>query len=165
MLDRAFGRAKRCILVFLNGGPSHIDTWDMKPGAPQEVRGELKSIATNVPGIPVCELLPHMAEQVDRIKIVRSVTHSCPVHTTGVYTMLTGVQHATPAVDQTRALPSDHPHLGSSFAKWRGWKNHLPPFVSLPMLFRAPPVTGIWAGQNAGFLGRRTIPSWCRETN
>jgi hypothetical protein len=157
-LDRAFGRAKRCILVFLNGGPSHIDTWDMKPNAPLEVRGELQSIATNVPGIPVGELLPQLARHVDRLKIVRSVTHSCTVHTSGVYTMLTGVPHATPTVDQTQALPGDHPHLGAIYSKWRGWKDHLPPFVCLPTLFRAPPVTGIWPGQNAGFLGRRYDP-------
>jgi len=72
--------------------------------------------------------------------------------------MLTGVQHATPMIDQTQALPDDPPHLGSIFAHWHGWRRHLPPFVSLPMLFRAPPVTGIWPGQNGGFLGRRFDP-------
>ena len=56
--DRSFGRAKRCILVFLNGGPSQLDTWDMKPNAPAEVRGELKPISTSVPGIQASELLP-----------------------------------------------------------------------------------------------------------
>src|SRR5262245_61212633 len=55
-----FGRAKRCILVFLNGGPSQLDTWDMKPGAPVNVRGELRGIRTRVPGIQVSELLPRM---------------------------------------------------------------------------------------------------------
>ena len=154
----SFGRAKRCLLVFLNGGPSHIDTWDMKPHAVAEVRGELQPIATSAPGIQTCELLPRLAQQANRLKIVRSVSHSCSVHTTGVYTMLTGVQHATPVVDQTQALPADHPHLGSIFARHRGWQNHLPPFVCLPMLFRAPPVTGIWPGQNAGFLGQRYDP-------
>ncbi len=157
-VDKTFGRAKRCILVFLNGGPSHLDTWDMKPNAAAEVRGELTSIETSVPGIRTCELLPQLAQHVDQLKIVRSVSHSCSVHTTGVATMLTGVQHATPNVDQTRALPDDPPHLGSIFSSWRGWKNHLPPFVSLPTLFQAPPVTGIWPGQNAGFLGRRHDP-------
>lgn len=157
-LDRSFGRAKRCILVFLNGGPSHIDSWDMKPNAPREIRGELASIATNVPGIATCDLLPQLARHVDQFKIVRSVTHSCTVHTTGVCTMLTGVQHATPTVDQTMALPSDPPHLGAIYSKWRGWNEHRPPFVSLPMLFRAAPVTGIWPGQNAGYLGRRFDP-------
>jgi hypothetical protein len=154
----SFGRAKRCILVFLNGGPSQLDLWDMKPDAPAEVRGELKPIATSVPGIQISELLPLLARQVDRFKIVRSVTHPCSVHTTGVYTMLTGTIHGTPLVDQTRTLPEDHPHLGSILAKWRGTGDGLPTFVTLPRLFEAPPVDGIWPGQNAGFLGRRYDP-------
>ncbi|MEZ6072845.1 MAG: DUF1501 domain-containing protein [Pirellulales bacterium] len=155
----SFGRAKRCLLVFLNGGPSQLDTWDMKPEAPAEVRGELKPIATNVPGIQCSELMPLLSQQVDKFKLVRSVTHPCSVHTTGVYTMLTGTVHATPKVDQTRALPEDRPHLGSIVARWRGdGRDELPPFVTLPTLFEAPPVEGIWAGQNAGFLGRRYDP-------
>jgi hypothetical protein len=156
--DQTFGRAKRCILVFLNGGPSQLDTWDMKPDAPAEVRGELKPIATNVPGIHASELLPLMAQQVDKFKIVRSVTHPCSVHTTGVYTMLTGTIHPTPNVDQLRALPEDHPHLGSIVAKWRAGGGEVPPFVTLPTLFEAPPVDGIWPGQNAGLIGRRYDP-------
>jgi hypothetical protein len=154
----SFGRAKRCILVFLNGGPSQLDLWDMKPDAPAEVRGELKPIATNVPGIQISELLPLLARHVDKFKIVRSVTHPCSVHTTGVYTMLTGTIHGTPLVDQLRALPEDHPHLGSIVARHRGSSGGLPPFVTLPKLFEAPPVDGIWPGQNAGFLGRRYDP-------
>ena len=154
----SFGRANRCILVFLIGGPSQLDLWDMKPDAPAEVRGELKPFATKVPGIQISELLPLLARQVDKFKIVRSVTHPCSVHTTGVYTMLTGTIHATPLVDQLRALPEDHPHLGSIVARFRGTRGGLPPFVTLPKLFEAPPVDGIWPGQNAGFLGRRYDP-------
>ena len=156
--DPSFGRAKRCLLVFLNGGPSQLDTWDMKPHAPADVRGELQPIPTNVPGIDICELMPLLAQQADKFKIVRSVTHPCVVHTTGVYTMLTGSIHPTPAVDQIRVSPEDHPHFGAVFAKWQGWRQGRPPFVSLPRIFRAPPVEGIWAGQNAGFLGRRYDP-------
>lgn len=154
----SFGRAKRCLFVFLNGGPSQLDFWDMKPGAPVEIRGELTPIPTNVAGIQVSELLPLTARQIDKFKIVRSVTHPCSVHTTGVYTMLTGTVHRTPKVDQTQALPNDHPHLGSIYARSKGWRDGVPPFVTLPTLFRAPPVSGIWAGQNAGFLGRRFDP-------
>jgi uncharacterized protein (DUF1501 family) len=152
--ERSLGRAKRCILVFLNGGPSQLDTWDMKPDASAEVRGELKPIATSVPGTHVSELFPGVARHIDKLKIVRTVTHTASVHTTGVYTMLTGTYHATPKVDQTRAMPTDHPHLGSIVSRHHGWQTSLPPFVSLPMLFQAPPVDGIWPGQNAGFLGR-----------
>jgi len=156
--DATFGRAKRCIFVFLNGGPSQLDTWDMKPGAPANVRGELRPIQSNVPGIHVSELLPRMAAIADRYKIVRSVTHQATVHTTGVYTMLTCTYHATPQVDQTQTKPTDHPHLGAVLARWRGGQRGMPPFVALPALFRAPPVDGIWPGQTAGFLGRRFDP-------
>src|SRR5579883_667634 len=154
-----FGRARRCILVFLNGGPSQLDTWDMKPDSPiADVRGELRPIPTKVPGIHVSELLPRLAAVADRYKIVRSVTHDASVHTTGMYTMLTGTYHATPKVDQTHIRPTDHPHLGAIYARWRGWRGGIPPFVALPTLFRAPPVDGIWPGQTAGFLGRRFDP-------
>lgn len=130
----------------------------MKPDAPAEIRSELRPIATSVPGVQVSELFPLVAQQIDKVKIVRSVTHDASVHTTGVYTMLTGSLHATPQVDQTRATSQDHPHLGSITAFGRPPLSALPPFVSLPTLFQAPPVEGIWPGQNAGFLGRRNDP-------
>src|SRR5262245_58292205 len=73
--DASFGRAKRCVLLFLTGGPPQHDTWDLKPQAPAEVRGELQPIATNVPGIEVSELFPLLAGQADNFCVVRSVTH------------------------------------------------------------------------------------------
>jgi len=129
----------------------------MKPDAPAEIRGELQPIATNVPGLRVSELLPKVAMLADRYKVVRSVTHTASVHTTGVYTMLTGTYHRTPTVDQTRIEPQDHPHLGAVYAS-QSLKTAAPPFVCLPTLFRAPPVEGIWPGQTAGFLGRKYDP-------
>src|SRR5262245_53506128 len=93
MLDRSFGRARRCVLLFLTGGPPQLDTFDMKPLAPIEVRGELKPIPSCVPGIQVAELLPRLASQTDKYCIVRSVTHADTVHTSAGYTMLTGVRH------------------------------------------------------------------------
>lgn len=153
-----FGRAKRCLQVFLNGGPSQLDSWDMKPDAPAEIRGELQPIATSVPGVQVSELFPLVAQQIDKVKVCRTVTHEASVHTTGVSTMLTGVLHPTPTVDQTRATPNDPPHVGSIVAQQLGSRSSLPPFVSLPTLFEAPPVEGVWPGQNAGFLGRRFDP-------
>src|SRR5438067_1037810 len=70
-----FGHAKSCILLFLFGSPSQHDTFDPKPDAPDEVRGELKPIATNVPGMDICELFPKLARLADRTTIVRSLTH------------------------------------------------------------------------------------------
>src|SRR5262245_32335357 len=69
-----------CVFIFLFGGPSHIDLWDMKPGAPEEIRGEFRPIATRVPGIQLCEHLPLMAARMDKFCLVRSMTHEMPVH-------------------------------------------------------------------------------------
>ena len=131
-----FGRAKNCLLVFLNGGPSQLDTWDMKPNAPAEVRGELQPIATSVPGIQASELLPLLAGQVDKFKIVRSVTHEDTEHTTSMCTMLTGTYHPRPKIAQIAATQADHPHLGAIYAKSQTHSEHLPPFVTLPTLFQ-----------------------------
>ena len=80
-----------CILLFLVGGPSHLDTWDLKPAAPSEVRGPFRPIATNVPGVHVCEHFPRMARMADRYAIVRSVHHrEAPIHETGHQLMQTG---------------------------------------------------------------------------
>src|SRR5207249_8783142 len=84
-------RADSCILVFLDGGPSHLDMWDMKPEAPAEIRGEFRPIATTVPGVRLCEHLPRLARQMHRCTLVRSVTHSVNNnHGSAVYTALTG---------------------------------------------------------------------------
>src|SRR5262245_40642456 len=88
--DATFGAAKRAVLLFLTGGPPQHDTWDMKPGAPENIRGELKPIATSVPGIQISELFPRLASRIDKLRIVRSVSHHDTVHTSAGYTMLTG---------------------------------------------------------------------------
>ncbi|HEY2157145.1 MAG TPA: DUF1501 domain-containing protein, partial [Isosphaeraceae bacterium] len=75
-----FGRAKSCILIYLFGGPSHIDIWDMKPAAQAEVRGEFRPAATAVPGLHITELLPLVARQARRFSLVRSMTHSALNH-------------------------------------------------------------------------------------
>ena len=73
---RTATRSDACILIFLNGGPSHLDMWDMKPDAPQEVRGEFKPIATSLPGVQFGEHLPKLARHMHRCTLVRSVHHS-----------------------------------------------------------------------------------------
>ena len=79
--------------MFLTGAPSHLDTFDPKPDAPAEIRGEFKPIATNVPGIRIGELLPSLARQAHHYRIVRSVTHRDGTHTSAGYEMLTGMPH------------------------------------------------------------------------
>src|SRR5438067_12242276 len=90
---KSFGRAKSCILLFLYGSPSQLETFDPKPDAPVEVRGELRSIRSSLPGCDVNELLPHVARVMDKVTVVRSVKHPYPIH---------GVAYATtgaPAID------------------------------------------------------------------
>src|SRR5262245_23433473 len=76
----AFARAKRCLLLFLTGGPPQHDTWDMKPDAPAQIRGELRPISTSVPGIQISELFPKLSGKIDKLRIVRSVSHADTVH-------------------------------------------------------------------------------------
>ena len=161
-MTRTFGRAKQCLLVFLWGGPSQLDMWDLKPDAPQEVRGELSAIATNVPGIRISELLPLTARHADKYKIVRSVTHTDRIHSTGAYTMLTGVPDPGANVKDRLPTPEDHPHIGAIYSKWRnsGGPNsgsQLPPFVALPTTI-ALDNGDVIPGQTGGFLGRRHDP-------
>lgn len=147
-----FGRAKRCLLVWLFGGPSQLDTFDMKPDATKEVRGPLKSISTNVEGIRVSELLPLTAQHADKYKIIRTVTHEHGEHSAGLYTMATGTPFPRPAAAPQSASSEDHPHLGSIYAKRFGWREGLPPFVSMPGIISGSGA-GRWPGQGAGFLG------------
>src|SRR5262245_43645254 len=90
------GAARRCLFLFLTGGPPQHDTWDPKPGAPADIRGELAPIATSVSGIRFSELFPKLAASATRLRTVRSLTHSDTVHTTAGYALLTGLTHPRP---------------------------------------------------------------------
>src|ERR1700674_5222488 len=79
------GRARSCILIYLLGGPPHLDMWDLKPDAPAEIRGPFKPIASKVPGLLVCEHLPKLAQTADRYALVRSVSHNNNNHTPMIY--------------------------------------------------------------------------------
>ena len=121
--DRA--RERNCILLFLVGGPSQLDTWDPKPNAPSHIRGPFRPIQTNVPGIQICEHFPRMARMADRYAIVRSVHHeAAPVHETGQQLMQTG--HLFQG-------GQEYPHYGAVVSHLRGnGRDGLPPFVILP---------------------------------
>ena len=95
---------RSCILIFYYGGPSHLDTWDMKPNAPREVRGEFRPIATSVPGIQVSEHLPHSARVVDRLAIVRSLHHPMTNHNAAAFAALSG---RSPAKGDLELLGND----------------------------------------------------------
>src|SRR5438067_6262747 len=127
-----FGSAKRCILLFMSGGPPQQDTFDLKPDAPAEIRGEFKPIKTNVPGIEISEMFPKLARQADKYAIVRSVSHDSNIHTVGAHAMLTGNNYPKPAAGEIGASPSDYPHYGAVLTHLRHGNPRVPSFVALP---------------------------------
>ncbi len=152
----SFGRAKRCLMLFMWGGPAHQDLWDMKPDAPDSVRGEFQPIGSNVPGINICEHLPQIARQMDKIALVRSVTHADNNHSTSAHWMLTGHKHRLSA-ENFGASPSDFPHIGSVISKLAPGDSRLPTFVSLPELI-ATTAGAVVPGQSGGVLGKQYDP-------
>lgn len=115
------------IQVFMGGGPSHIDTVDMKPDAPAEIRGEFRPIATRVSGIQVCEHLPHLAAAMGRVAIVRSVAHGTASHLPASHWMMTGYE---PAPSTTTNV---NPSVGALVARLRGSNvSGMPAYVSIP---------------------------------
>jgi hypothetical protein len=149
-----FGKARACILVFNYGGPSHLDTLDLKPDAPREIRGEFKAIATRVPGVSITEHLPRLAALAHRYTIVRSMTHRDNDHAIGAYLALTGYSH--PKHDilgiEPPASPQDMPALGSVLSKVRPADRPIFPYVTLGDLRHFGNNDSM--GQNAGCLGK-----------
>lgn len=138
-----------CIVLYLLGGPSHIDTWDPKPEAPVDVRGPFRPIRTNVPGIHIGEHFPRMARMAHRYALVRSVYHrEAPIHETGHQLVQTGrlSRHGV-----------EHPSLGSVLARIKGPRSALPPYVVLPHALGNTGVN-VSRGQGAGYLGESYEP-------
>ena len=154
--SRTFGKAKRCILLYLWGGPPHQDTFDPKPDAPVEVRGEFRPIATNVPGIDVCDHLPLISRHADKYTIIRSLTHDDGDHIAVVHDMMTGNRYlrTDPIVTARR---TDHPNYGAVLGKLKPRMNGLPEYVQLPCLLQSNSGKVI-PGQNGGFLGKSHDP-------
>ncbi|MFK8111227.1 MAG: DUF1501 domain-containing protein [Rubripirellula sp.] len=147
-------RAKACIFLFMWGGPSQLDTFDMKPNAPAEVRGEFKPIATKVPGIQICEHFSQLATMTDKLSIVRSLTHDDPAHLSSGHATLTGQLAPVLKSDADPPSAKDSPHLGSLVSKLRPNANGLPSFVAMPWKAFHPAAPGGEApGQHGGWLG------------
>lgn len=153
------GRAKSCILLFMWGGPSQIDTFDPKPNAPAEVRGPFQPIPTNVPGIEFSEHVQQLARHADKLCVIRSLTHDDPAHLSSGHTTLTG---QLPPVNKSDAEPPserDSPHVGCVMSRLRPCQTGLPSFVTLPWLALHPAAPGGRApGQHGGWLGRQYDP-------
>lgn len=148
-------RARACILLFMDGGPSHLDLFDLKPEAPQEIRGPFGSIPTTVPGTHVCEHLPRVARQMHRLVQVRSVRHAEMVHDPAVYQTLTGRRHQNTGGD-LKVDAGDFPQMGTVFGKVDPTPSVMPKVIELPETMKMG--ARILPGQNAGFLGKTHDP-------
>ncbi len=144
-------KAKACIVLFMWGGPAQQDTWDPKPDAPVEYRGEFKPIATRVPGLRICEHLPMLAQRADKLAVIRSMTHNDVDHTSATHFLLTGKDRPNRAAP----LEDDWPNYGAMMSFLGRGKGPLPPFVSMmPVVPNgAPRFIELSHGQGAGFLG------------
>jgi len=155
-IARPKAKAKSCLLIFMDGGPSHLEMWDLKPEAPVEVRGEFKPIQSSVPSLTVGELLPLTAKQMHHFAQVRSVRHGVNDHNAGAYYMLTGKYPAEGSKLVVADSPQNFPPFGAVAAKVRPIDRPIPAFVHLPE-FQWNNGVDI-AGQSAGFLGARYDP-------
>ncbi len=156
-LSRSFGQAKNIIFLWLQGGPPQHETFDPKPDAPAEIRGEFAAIQTNIPGVRFSELLPRTAARADKLAVVRSMCTNNDLHDASGYWVLTGYPYTG---QQSRQIsPTDWPYLGSVIKRLKPSET-------------APGFTTVWlpdvmrlndnvmpAGQTAGFLGAACEPN------
>jgi len=142
-------KAKACIFIFLEGGPSQLDMWDLKPDAPAEVRGPYKPIATSVPGTRICEHLPLCAKVAHKYTIVRSHSHNDNGHNTGYHYVMTGYKADFP--DGNTRVPNNHlyPSIGSIVSRELGPRTTLPPYINMPHMM---------SGGGPGFYGSEHAP-------
>lgn len=156
--SEVFGKARSCIVLFLMGGPPQHSTWDPKPQAIAEIRGQYGPMETVVPGIQIAELFPRCAQRMDRIALLRAVSTGDNAHSSSGYAMLTGVPHLPLNVENANpGAPNDWPSLGAVVQHLTTGRQLLPAAVRLPHhIFNTDQST--WPGQDAGFLGRNSDP-------
>jgi hypothetical protein len=156
-----FGKAKHVILCYLQGGPSHIDLWDPKPDAPDNVRSDFKPIDTVLPSVQFTELLPQLAQVLDKTTLLRAVSYT-PVglfnHTAAIYQMMTGytADKVSPSGQLEPPSPKDFPNYGCHIIKAKPPEVPMLPYVMLPRPLQESGVIG--KGGTAGFMGRAYDP-------
>jgi hypothetical protein len=152
-------RAKSVIFLFQWGGPSQLDTFDMKPDAPDGVRSPYRPISSSVPGMPLCELLPRMSYCMDKVTLIRTMTHTMKNHASAGYYAITG--HEPPSDDQRlRDSLSLFPAYGSVVDRLAPTGNAIPTFVAYPHVIRDGSIV---PGQHASFLGKAHDPLFFAE--
>lgn len=153
-----FGRAKSCIVMCFLGGPPQHETWDPKPNAPAEVRGELQPIQSNVPGILVGDLMPRTAQHLDKIAVLRAMATNDSSHSSSGYYMTTGYPHVPVGAENARpGKPNDWPSVGALVKRVVPQRGGLPAAITLPEQ-SANDGNLTWPGQDAGFLGQAADP-------
>jgi hypothetical protein len=150
-------KRKACIYVFLTGGLSQQDSFDMKPHAPGDVRGEFQPIATRTTGVQICEHLPMLATRSERWSLVRSLTHPFNEHFEGHMVMLTGRTQLPPGFRAGQPTPTDWPSIAAVAGDAKTSKGELPSAVVLPEILKNPSGR-IASGQFAGIMGARRDP-------
>lgn len=152
----SFGKAKNCIILYLSGGPAQLDTFDPKPDAPEDIRGEFKTIPTSLTGVRFSELLPLSAKWMDRSALVRTMYHDHNDHGRGSYWMFTGYPYLGSVSDVNSMSRADMPHMGAVVAKHAPGPGPMFPFAIVP--HRMDVAGGRRAGQFAGSLGGKFDP-------
>ena len=156
-----WGQAKSVIMIYLQGGPSHLDLWDPKPDAPDNVRSIFKPIPTKIPGVNFTELLPKLAKVNDKFTMMRSVSYTPKGlfnHTAAIYQMMTGytTDKVSPSGQLEPPSPKDFPNFGSNIIRIKPTSEPMLPFVMLPRPLQESGVVG--KGGTAGFLGKAYDP-------
>jgi hypothetical protein len=159
----ATGRERSAIYIFLSGGLAQHDSFDMKPEAPTEVRGEFKPIDTNTPGLQICEHLPQLAQRSHLWALCRSLSHPSNDHSAGHHIMLTGMTPLPPGFNPSVPMPGDWPSMAAVAGAVTQPRNNLPPAVVLPekLIHNS---RRIIPGQFAGIMGPRRDP-WFIEAS
>ena len=157
-LSGSFGKAKSCIVLFLLGGPPQHETWDPKPDAPSEIRGDLGTIATATPGLRIGELMPMTAKWTDRIAVLRAMATDDNAHSSSGYWMLTGYPHSPKNSENALpGAPNNWPCIASVVRHLKGDATSLPGSVRLPEeIWNTGRI--LWPGQDAGWLGDHADP-------
>jgi uncharacterized protein (DUF1501 family) len=156
-----FGKAKSVILIYLQGGPSHLDLWDPKDNVPSNVKSVFNAIDTKLPGIKFSEILPKLAQQIDRATLIRSMSYT-PVglfnHTAAIYQIMTGytTDKVSPSGQLEPPTPKDFPNFGCNIVRIKPPTVPMLPFVMMPRPLQESNVVN--KGGTAGFLGRAYDP-------
>ena len=156
-----WGKAKSVIMVYLQGGPSHLDLWDPKENVPDNVRSAFRSIPTRIPGVHFTELLPKLAQVNDKFTMIRSMSYTPNGlfnHTAAIYQMMTGytTDKVSPSGQLEPPSPKDFPNFGSQIVRLKPQTEPMLPFVMLPRPLQESNVIG--KGGTGGFLGKSFDP-------